>query len=168
MEDGKTYGLIWEKNDLNDYNFLIQPTNGEINLAKYSNCIEKELYHLKVGAEWYLRDSEGNITTFDKSIVRKATSNFGTRDFHANWVGDISKIDVGSDNNIYLKVNEKKTLSPNVLPSNLTDYALKWKSKDSSIVSVNNNGVITAKKMVRLQLQLLMIWVKNQLNIKYL
>ena len=51
-----------------------------------------------------------------------------------------------SSKSVSVKVGEKLTLIAIVDPSSLSDFALTWSSSDSSIVSVDENGVITGLK----------------------
>ncbi len=57
----------------------------------------------------------------------------------------VQSIDVVSDN-ITLKAGETYTAVTSVVPADAVDAALSWASSDSAIASVDENGVITAKK----------------------
>ena len=52
-----------------------------------------------------------------------------------------------ADDNLSLKVGEAKKVEVTVKPSDATNKELKWSSSDTSIADVDNNGVVTAKKV---------------------
>lgn len=50
-----------------------------------------------------------------------------------------------SQSKLGLKVGKSATLSATVLPSNATNKAVTWSTSNSSVATVNSNGVVTAK-----------------------
>lgn len=55
---------------------------------------------------------------------------------------EVSSIEVQNSSSIYL--NEQKQIEYKVLPENATDKTIVWSSSNSDVVSVNQNGLVTA------------------------
>jgi len=56
----------------------------------------------------------------------------------------VKKVSI-TDKNVTLIVGDTRRLSPEVTPENATDPSLKWSSSDSSVATVDINGLVAAK-----------------------
>ncbi len=68
---------------------------------------------------------------------------------------------VVKENNIKLTEGDTKTLIVNVNPSDATNKIVKYTSEDSSIATINSNGVITAKKSGKTKIIITSVSNKN-------
>lgn len=98
----------------------------------------------KIFIHWV--DAEGNAyvkgNNFPATVEKSATyyAEFSTTSVPAQSLtleGEADTMTVGS----------KQSLSATVLPENATNKAVKWKSSDSSVLSVNSIGFVTALKV---------------------
>lgn len=83
-------------------------------------------------AGWYYN---GKLFDFNKEITKDMK-------LKAKWVKSIEEMTI---EDLSLKVGESKTITVKIKPSDRT-VTLVWSSSDSSIVSVDKNGKVTAKK----------------------
>ena len=88
---------------------------------------------------WYLN---GEPFDFDQEVS-------GNIELEARWT-KIEEVSVSgvelNKSSLTLNVGDEKSLGVTVSPSNASDKSLVWTSSDSSVVSVDSNGRVTAKK----------------------
>lgn len=93
-------------------------------------------------------DEEGNVTILSAgSVTITATANNG---ISASCLITAKAIDVTavslSSTSLSLQVGDTETISATVSPTNATDQTIVWSSSNDLIATVDENGLITAKK----------------------
>ncbi len=104
-------------------------------------------YPVNVTSDKVITDASGNrfyaITGHNSS--GKLVSGYVNADNVYLNQRNAKSISVVSDN-VKLKVGDKYTIVTSVVPADAVDAALSWSSTDSNIASVDENGVVSAKK----------------------
>ncbi len=105
-------------------------------------------YALKVTSDTVYSDASGNKMLAVKGYNNKGTlvSGYALAENIYRQDRKVSKISLVKDN-LTLKVNDKYTVRAVVAPADAYDTSLTWVSSDPSVAAVDNNGVITAKKL---------------------
>ncbi|MDE6253427.1 MAG: Ig-like domain-containing protein [Lachnospiraceae bacterium] len=112
---------------------------------------------VNTNVEWAVSPSDGSIITIDKTGLIKyvapgnATVIAKTEDggYMATCQVEVLKpvSSVSLDyKDIRLKVDDTFRLSAEVLPVTASDRTVKWESSDNSIITVDNNGLVSARK----------------------
>lgn len=87
--------------------------------------------------------NDNDYEYYDHLNERKIYTNSNTFDTAGDRVTD-EKYDDDDFNRYYLPVNNSMQLSANIEPSDAINTKIKWLSSDSSLVKVNDKGIITA------------------------
>lgn len=100
------------------------------------HCSDTNIIHI---------DNEGNLIGINPG---KALVTANVNDISAVCEVSVLPVEAESielnENALQLKIGETFLLNAEILPQNTTDKTLTWKSSDSSIVSVNESGEVTA------------------------
>lgn len=110
-------------------------------IQKEGDIEEKERIENKKELEHTFKELEINTNYI---ITIKATNEYGTRTRNITISTKKPSIQL-SDTSLQLKTNETKQLTYTIFPET-TNNNIKWTSSDPTIVEVDENGILTAKK----------------------
>lgn len=90
-------------------------------------------------------DTSSALTSSSSSATSSSTDLTSNIKDTAPKTVEVKSVDFNK-RKITLKVGETYQLNATITPSDATDKTLKWTTTDSSVATVNSNGVVTAKK----------------------
>lgn len=112
---------------------------------------------INTNVEWSVSPSDGSIIRVDNTglityvspgsatVIAKTVDGGYMATCQVEVLQPVTSITV-DNKNLRLKIDDTYRLSAEVLPVTATDRGVKWESSDSSIVTVDSNGFISAKK----------------------
>jgi uncharacterized repeat protein (TIGR02543 family) len=86
---------------------------------------------------WYKEAAKTNQWNFATDVVTANTT------LYAKWINPVTSISLNHVTTT-LVPNDELIITPEILPANASNKALTWTSSDTSVATVNNNGVVTA------------------------
>lgn len=112
---------------------------------------------VNTNVQWSVSPSDGSIITIDQTglikyvapgtatVIAKTEDGGHTATCQVEVLKPVSSVSLDYKD-IRLKVDETFRLSAEVLPVTASDRTVKWETSDSSIVTVDSNGLVSARK----------------------
>lgn len=157
-EGGMVTGLISEDDNIDIYSFTI-PKKQRVNISHVRYCYEqrvsvwdKDYKQIDSRRDWGGGKADPQTTNFELALepgtyyIKVENGYLGTGKYTVVYhcITPVASIQLPSNKKMI--VGQRVTLSANVLPVEASNKMVTWETSDSSVATVNESGLVTAKR----------------------